>query len=234
MKNLLLITLTVFGFLVILEACQHKTEIVNPTTKPTDTTGNNNPTPCDSNIVYFDKDILPILNSNCAMSGCHDAGTAAEGIILNSYTNVMATGRITPFNPGKSELYEVITETKPDKIMPPPPAAKLSATQIALIAKWINQGAKKVDCNSSSCDTLNVTYTKQVSKLLTANCVGCHNAAKPSGSVLLDTYDNAKQFTLNGNVVGSVLGGTMPKGATPLNACNKRILQLWAANACPQ
>jgi len=84
MKNILLTSLTVFIFLVILEACQHKAEIINPTTKPTDTTGNNNPTPWDSNIVYFDKDILPILNSNCAMSGCHDAGTAAEGIILNT------------------------------------------------------------------------------------------------------------------------------------------------------
>ncbi len=233
MKNILFTSLTVFIFLVILGACQHKAEIINPTTKPTDTTGNNNPTPCDSNIVYFDKDILPILNSNCAMSGCHDAGTAAEGIILNSYTNVMATGRITPFNLGKSDLYEVITETKPDKIMPPPPNTKLSATQITLIAKWINQGAKKLDCNSSNCDTLNVTYSNQVSKLLTSNCVGCHNPAKPSGSVLLDTYANAKQATLGGNVVGSVIGGTMPKGGTPLDACNKRILQLWAANACP-
>ncbi len=235
MKNILLTSLIVLSFLVILEACQHKTEIVVPKTNPTDTTGNNpNPNPCDSNIVYFDKDILPILNSNCAMSGCHDAGTAAEGVVLNSYEKVMSTGKITPYNSNKSELYEVITETDPKKIMPPPPNAKLSAAQIALIAKWINQGAKKIDCNSSTCDSTNVTYTKQVSKMLNTYCVGCHNAASPSGNVLLDSYANAKQATLNGNVVGSVLGGTMPKGGNSLSACNKRILQLWAANACPQ
>ena len=29
--------------------------------------------PCDPDVVYFDRDLLPILKSNCAKSGCHDA-----------------------------------------------------------------------------------------------------------------------------------------------------------------
>lgn len=235
MKKSLLIGGAVLLIFIILEACQHKAPIEIPNSNGSgDTTKIPNPNPCDSNIVYFDKDILPILNSNCAMSGCHDAGTAAEGVILNSYDKVMATAKVRPYDPGNSELYEVITETRQDKIMPPPPAAKLTAAQIALIAKWINQGAKKIDCNQTNCDTTNVTYSKQVAPMLTTYCVGCHNASLASGNVKLHTYADAKQATLNGNVVGSVIGGTMPKGSTPLTACNKRILQLWLANACPQ
>ncbi|MFM7725701.1 MAG: c-type cytochrome domain-containing protein, partial [Flavobacteriales bacterium] len=77
---------------------------------------------CDPDSAYFENDIAPLLNTNCAKSGCHDPITHAEGIRLNTYANVMNSGIIDPGNPGNSDLIEVITDTDPDKIMPPPPA----------------------------------------------------------------------------------------------------------------
>ena len=45
--------------------------------------------PCDTTIIYFNTEILPILNGSCAFSGCHDASTASDGVILDNYENVI-------------------------------------------------------------------------------------------------------------------------------------------------
>src|SRR5689334_5881853 len=39
-------------------------------------------TPCDADSVYFANTVLPLFISNCAKSGCHDAASHQEGIIL--------------------------------------------------------------------------------------------------------------------------------------------------------
>src|SRR5688500_13456166 len=85
--------------LILLQGCEHDpvVEPIDPDPDPIDTTGNPidtsdiGGTPCDPNLVYFDMVILPILKSNCAKSGCHDAITHQEGIILDSYENVMGS-----------------------------------------------------------------------------------------------------------------------------------------------
>ncbi|HYC87116.1 MAG TPA: c-type cytochrome domain-containing protein, partial [Chryseosolibacter sp.] len=97
---------------------------------------------CDPAVVYFQSEILPLLISNCAKGGCHDAATAEDGIILDSYANVMNSDVIEAGDPSDSELYEQITEDEPDEIMPPPPAEPLSSQQVAVIRSWILQGAK--------------------------------------------------------------------------------------------
>ena len=86
-------------------------------------------------------------------------------------------------------------------MMPPPPNAKLSSDQIALISKWIQQGAKNNKCNE--CDTTNVTYSVQVTSIMN-NCVSCHNASSPSGNIRLDNYTNVKTQVDNGKLIGSI------------------------------
>src|SRR5690606_33332299 len=117
-------------------------------------------TPCDPGTVYFNRDILPLLRSNCAKSGCHDAITAEEGIILDSYQNVLASDVIRAGRPSDSEMIEKMKENDPDDVMPPPPNERLTAEQIALIEAWIQQGAKDLTCDDSPamCDTANVSY----------------------------------------------------------------------------
>src|SRR6185369_2683308 len=49
---------------------------------------------CDPDTVYFANDILPLFISNCAKSGCHDAASHQEGIILDTYSHIISTGNI--------------------------------------------------------------------------------------------------------------------------------------------
>src|SRR5688500_8454507 len=100
--------LLLVGFVFLFSsACTHDPVVgpidPGPDPDPIDTTENPIDTsdtgvPCDPAIIYFDMDILPILHSNCAKSGCHDAITHQEGIILDSYENVMNSDVIKPFD----------------------------------------------------------------------------------------------------------------------------------------
>lgn len=49
---------------------------------------------CDPDSVYFKQQILPILQSNCAKSGCHNEESRKHGVVLNSYQNLMSTVEI--------------------------------------------------------------------------------------------------------------------------------------------
>lgn len=229
------LALLLFSALFVM-GCQHKpTEVIDPT--PTDTTGQgNNKQPCDSNIVYFGRDILPIFISNCAMSACHDDGTAANGIVLTSYQKVMQTGRVVAFDLNSSDLYEAITEVRPDKLMPPPPRQKLSATQISLIAKWINQGAKNLICEEQNCDTVNITYSTVVSKIMNNYCVGCHGSINPSAGISVNNYTSLAQIVSNGKLIGSITHAAgfkaMPQGGK-LPTCEIKQIQKWVSLGFP-
>lgn len=98
--------------------------------------------------VCFETDILPLLSSSCARSGCHDATSRAEGYILDSYNNIVKKGVIAG-NAAGSKIFKVLVKTGSER-MPPPPNAALTTAQISLIAKWINEGAKNTTgCNIS-------------------------------------------------------------------------------------
>ena len=94
-------------------------QTINPTPNPVTTN------PCNPDSVYFRNSTLPALVYTCAMSECHSSASHADGIILDNYTSIIQTGKIEAGKPNKSELFEVITKSDPDKRMPPPPAASL-------------------------------------------------------------------------------------------------------------
>ena len=96
---------------------------------------------CSSDTVYFQNEILPILTSNCAMSGCHDSQSAQDGIVLTDYVSIMNSDVIERGKPNKSELVEVLTESGED-LMPPSPYNALSSDMISKIEKWISQDIK--------------------------------------------------------------------------------------------
>jgi Planctomycete cytochrome C len=239
--------LLVAGMLImLLPACEHDAlppvdpdptdtmdmDTMDMDTMDMDTMG----TPCDSDVVYFAKDLLPILKSNCAKSGCHDAITHEEDIILDTYQNVIASGIVTPYDLNSSALFEVITETDPDKRMPQPPNQRLTADQITLISKWILQGAKDLTCDETAgqCDTTNVTYSGFVAPLLTTYCVGCHSGGAPSGNILLNSHAGVQAVALNGRLMGAVTWSNgyqqMPKGSGKLSDCNISKIKAWITN----
>ena len=241
--------LVVGSMLFSLPSCQHEPEIIEPdpadtTHQPMDTTNVDTSDvttgiPCSPDSVYFERDILPLLRSNCAKSGCHDAGSHQEGIILDNYENTIASDVIRAFDLDQSDLYEVITENDPDKIMPQPPNQPLSQDQINLIAKWIQQGARNLTCDdmAGQCNTENISYAAFVAPLISANCAGCHSGPTASGNIVLTSHAGVKTVAENGRLLGAITWANgyqrMPKGSNQLSDCKIEKIKAWINDGAP-
>ncbi|MDX9974887.1 MAG: DUF1549 domain-containing protein, partial [FCB group bacterium] len=91
--------------------------------------------------VSFNRDVRPIIQNNCF--ACHGPDPAARKAGLRLDVEAEAVEALSPGNRGKSEVYEHISASDPEKIMPPVSSGKkLTPEQIATLGKWIDQGAK--------------------------------------------------------------------------------------------
>lgn len=191
---------------------------------------------CDPNKVYFEQDISPILQSNCAKSGCHDATTRAEGLNLTTYNGVMKI--VKSSNASGSKLHKVITTSDPGDLMPPPPSTTLTADQISLIDKWISQGAKNEICeNSATCDTTNMSFATDIQPIINTNCIGCHSSSGgTSGGYDLTTYTGVKSAVTASKLYASVAQNgaavAMPP-ASKLNQCKIDQIKSWIDAGAP-
>lgn len=178
-----------------------------------------------SDQVCFNTQILPLIVSNCATSGCHDAKSREDGYELTSYKTITSKG-INISKPLSSKLYQVMIDTRKDRM---PPSAPLSKAQTDLFLKWIQQGAKETICNVSV-DTANVSFSKSVKPLLDTYCVGCHKTGSSSGSVLLDSYTGVKIYVDNQRLFGTMSSqqGYSPMPPTgKLTDCQLLVIQKW-------
>ncbi len=185
--------------------------------------------PCSADTVYYERDIAPLLTSNCAMSGCHGNGSRQDGIDLSSYASVIATGEISRGNAGRSKLFEAITEEDADDVMPPPPRSPLSATQIGLIERWINQGALNNSCQS--CDTTAVGFAAAVAPIIRNKCQGCHSGAAPQGGLSLTNHAQIATVANTGLLMQSIEHGQyvtpMPLNSPKLPECEIAQIRKW-------
>ncbi|MBA4149320.1 MAG: DUF1553 domain-containing protein [Verrucomicrobia bacterium] len=97
--------------------------------------------------VHFNRDIRPILSDNCF--NCHgpDQNTRKAKLRLDTPEGAFTErGGLVPITPGtleKSEVFHRIVSKDPDDLMPPPESNKtLSAKEIDLLKRWIEQGAR--------------------------------------------------------------------------------------------
>jgi hypothetical protein len=99
--------------------------------------------------VGFTRQIRPILSDNCF--ACHgpDAKQRKRSLRLDTKTGAFAeldSGEghaLVPGKPDESILIDRIRSADPDRKMPPPNSGKkLTPEQIALIKKWVEEGAK--------------------------------------------------------------------------------------------
>ena len=187
--------------------------------------------PCDSTLIYFNKDILPILIGSCAFSGCHDAASANDGVILDNYENVISTAKVVPFDLSDSELYEVMTDDDPDDVMPP--TGKLDNATINLIAQWILQGAENLECDyeTEDCSTEDISYSGFISGVFSTSCNGCHSTSAAFGGVILDTHAGVSAVVDAGRLYGSINGDqgfeSMPQGQDQLDSCSIAKIKSW-------
>jgi hypothetical protein len=92
--------------------------------------------------VDFNQDIRPILSQNCYICHGFDAHKRKADLRLDLAEGAYAEV-IVPGKPGESEFVARIAATDPDDIMPPPDShKKLKDEEIALLIKWIAEGAE--------------------------------------------------------------------------------------------
>ena len=183
--------------------------------------------PCPEGIVSFKYEVLPLVVSSCAFEGCHDAISREEGIVLDSYENIMK--EVKPGDPNDSELYEYLLESG-DDIMPPRPYEPLSDENIALIKRWIEQGAKNTTCGDG-CVPDAASFSENVMPTIQNFCVGCHYDNNLQGEVNLQDYDFVKEYVDNGQLMGTIehLAGhnPMPPSGNKLSDCRITQIQNW-------
>lgn len=224
MRRLNVITLTVvvtlsFFALVAVNACTHAPWVLPVSQRTGD------PTIC------FERDVLPIFQSNCAKSGCHEAGRGRGGYTLDNYKDIVSRG-IVPGNPDASKIYQSVTFLKGENFMPRN-APALTATELDVIKRWIQTGA--IDsgaCATDNCDTTLFTYSGAIAPMMQLHCTGCHSSASSSGGSLAD-YASVKAAAVNGNLIGDISHtagyNAMPQNGTQLSACQITQVKKWVA-----
>ncbi len=95
--------------------------------------------------VEFNRDIRPILTKHC--TGCHGGVKEAGEISFIYREKALAPGKsgkipIVPAKPAESEMLRRLRSTDPDEVMPQPKhGPPLPEAEVALIERWISQGA---------------------------------------------------------------------------------------------
>lgn len=188
---------------------------------------------CDEDTVYFQNEVLPLLISSCATSGCHNAIDAEDGIVLIDYATVIKFGSINLEQPEESEIYEVLNDDGDDR-MPPPPNSELSSEQKNTILNWIRQGALNNECAESECDTTNVGFSSSIWPILETNCVGCHSGPDAGGEIQITNYNEVVSLVENGRLMGAIKHMEpfvpMPKDGNKLSDCDIAKFDIWIQN----
>ena len=95
--------------------------------------------------VDYHTDIAPLLRDYCA--GCHNEGDYEGGFSVETFASLMEGGEtegktiVAPGKPGESYLLQtVLKKAKP--AMPPKKEPQPTADEVALLGRWIEEGAK--------------------------------------------------------------------------------------------
>ncbi len=96
-----------------------------------------------SDAVDYVKDVMPVLQKHCI--ACHTAEEAQGGLVMETYIALMRGGEsgpaLTPGVPSSSRMF-LMASGKMDPVMPPDDAERPKEEELALLANWIEQGAK--------------------------------------------------------------------------------------------
>lgn len=91
--------------------------------------------------VDFAHEVVPILEKNCVE--CHGGDESKGGLSINTRALIMDADVIEPGKPEESLFIEVLTDEDPDFRMPPPDKKdSLKPEEIAVLERWIAEGAK--------------------------------------------------------------------------------------------
>ena len=84
--------------------------------------------------VSFATDIIPIFDTNCNTAGCHSTNSITPDLTAaNAWISLTFFGYVETSNPESSQIYQKLTTGSMK--------GRATDQQIALILKWIEQGA---------------------------------------------------------------------------------------------
>jgi hypothetical protein len=88
--------------------------------------------------VTFSKDIIPIFNNSCSLSGCHASGGRTPDLSAgNAYNSLKLGNYFNTANPENSLIYLWMTGKKTTVM----PVGGMNKDYNALMLAWIKQGA---------------------------------------------------------------------------------------------
>lgn len=192
------------------------------------------------NTYCFEKEILPIVKTNCANAGCHDIYDSTAGYVLDSYSSIIKKG-IVIGNAAASLLYKTMLSTATQHVAVNPYPV-LDTKSIEMISTWINEGALNFSgCNETCISNTTASFSNDVMPLMRTYCYGCHNAiAAPDfgGGTELSNYATIQSQSLTGQLIPSIehnpsVFSGMPKGLAKLSNCQINIIKKWVAAGAP-
>src|SRR5579885_327952 len=195
--------------------------------------------------IDFRTQIQAIFNASCAK--CHTGPSAGGGLSLDSAETLARGGKtgpaVVPRDPAHSPLYQRISTTDAALRMPLG-QAPLPADSVALIRRWIEQGAPGLPAAPSP----GVDFARDVRPVLEANCYGGHSGPQPKAQLRLDRKAAAMKGGISGPVIlpgnskdsrlmRRVLGmdgeARMPFGKQPLSDAQIATLKRWIDAGAP-
>jgi WD40 repeat protein/mono/diheme cytochrome c family protein len=153
--------------------------------------------------VSFHRELRPLLNAQC--NACHKPDKSKGDLDMTSYAALMKGGKkgavVVAGQPAKSRLVEVCTGDEPEM---PPEGDPLTKAQVAIIERWISQGAKD--------DTPALGSTKVEPPVYKVPPVISAMAWSPDGAVLaVSGYHEVVLHKGDGSGIIARLVGEMPR-----------------------
>ena len=113
----------------------------------------------------------------------------------------------------------------------------LGITTIILLNSCTYDNVEDLYPQPASCDTINVTFTKDVFPVIDVNCTVCHSGSAPSGNLSLTNYADIVVAAQNGSLIGVIDHQSgwspMPKNGAKLDECTIKKIEAWVAAGTP-
>ncbi|TLD69527.1 DUF1553 domain-containing protein [Phragmitibacter flavus] len=149
--------------------------------------------------VNFYREVLPILEANCY--SCHQ-GTKTKGdLVLDNLASALIGGEsdgpaITPGKAAESSLFHRVTTTDEDYIMPPK-GHPLTAEQIDILRRWIDEGAVWPELNVERIELTDTTSDLHFLRRITLDTIGIPPTLKEIEAFLADTSKDKRAATID-------------------------------------